>query len=154
MPPGAAPDEQEWCERRLLARIHRLTVATLRKQIEPVTPAQFMRWLLYWQHVTPGTQVERAVETIEEPDDFQARATKEGKAAQALAEELLTNTGFEIVAKNHRLRGTGVTINFISLAVSRPRRASNQSPLPWTRSRWNLGPAGLVGVTAFITISR
>jgi ATP-dependent Lhr-like helicase len=49
--------EIEWCERRLLARIHRLTVATLRKQIEPVTAAQFMQWLLRWQHVTPGTQV-------------------------------------------------------------------------------------------------
>lgn len=47
---------QEWCERRLLARIHRLTVATLRKQVEPVTAAQFMRWLLRWQHVAPGTQ--------------------------------------------------------------------------------------------------
>ena len=34
-----------------------LTVATLRKQIEPVTAAQFMRWLLRWQHVAPGTQV-------------------------------------------------------------------------------------------------
>src|SRR5207248_2827898 len=49
--------ETEWCERRLLARIHRLTVATLRKQIQPVTAAQFMRWLLRWQHVAPGTQV-------------------------------------------------------------------------------------------------
>jgi ATP-dependent Lhr-like helicase len=53
----------EWCERRLLARIHRLTVASLRKQVQPVHPAQFMRWLLRWQHVTPGSQVagERAV---------------------------------------------------------------------------------------------
>ena len=34
----------EWCERRLLARIHRLTLGTLRKQIEPVTAATFMRW--------------------------------------------------------------------------------------------------------------
>jgi ATP-dependent Lhr-like helicase len=49
--------ETEWCERRLLARIHRLTLGTLRKQIEPVTAAQFMRWLLRWQHVAPGTQV-------------------------------------------------------------------------------------------------
>ncbi len=49
--------ETEWCDRRLLARIHRLTVATLRKQIEPVTAAQFMQWLLRWQHVAPGTQV-------------------------------------------------------------------------------------------------
>jgi ATP-dependent helicase Lhr and Lhr-like helicase len=49
--------EPEWCERRLLARIHRLTVASLRKQIEPVNAAQFMRWLLRWQHVAAGTQV-------------------------------------------------------------------------------------------------
>jgi ATP-dependent Lhr-like helicase len=49
--------ETEWCDRRLLARIHRLTVATLRKQIEPVTQAQFMRWLLRWQHVASQTQV-------------------------------------------------------------------------------------------------
>jgi ATP-dependent helicase Lhr and Lhr-like helicase len=60
-PEGAAVSTQaaetEWCERRLLARIHRLTVASLRKQIEPVTAAQFMQWLLQWQHVAPGTQV-------------------------------------------------------------------------------------------------
>src|SRR5260370_31963973 len=45
--------ETEWCDRRLLARIHRLTVATLPKPIEPVSAAQFMRWLLRWQHLTP-----------------------------------------------------------------------------------------------------
>jgi ATP-dependent helicase Lhr and Lhr-like helicase len=45
----------EWCDRRLLARIHRLTVASLRKQIEPVTAAQFMHWLLRWQHLTPAS---------------------------------------------------------------------------------------------------
>ena len=55
----------EWCERRLLARIHRLTVATLRKQVEPVTAAQFMRWLLNWQHVAPGTQVSGERGTLE-----------------------------------------------------------------------------------------
>ncbi len=49
--------ETEWCERRLLARIHRLTVGMLRKQIEPVTAAAFLRWLMRWQHVAPGTQV-------------------------------------------------------------------------------------------------
>jgi len=49
--------ETEWCDRRLLARIHRLTVATLRKQIEPVTPAQFMGWLFRWQHLAAGSQV-------------------------------------------------------------------------------------------------
>jgi ATP-dependent Lhr-like helicase len=49
-------EETQWCERRLLARIHRLTLGTLRKQIEPVTSATFMRWLLRWQHVALGTQ--------------------------------------------------------------------------------------------------
>ena len=36
----------EWCERRLLARIHRLTLGALRREIAPVTAAEFMRWLL------------------------------------------------------------------------------------------------------------
>ena len=49
--------ETEWCERRLLARIHQLTLGQLRKQVEAVTPAQFMHWLLRWQHVAPGSQL-------------------------------------------------------------------------------------------------
>jgi ATP-dependent helicase Lhr and Lhr-like helicase len=59
------PAQTEWCERRLLARIHRLTVATLRKQIEPVAAAQFMRWLLRWQHAAAGTQVQGERATFE-----------------------------------------------------------------------------------------
>src|SRR5258705_385666 len=49
--------ETEWCERRVLARIHRLTLGQLRKQVESVTPAQFMNWLLRWQHVAPSSQL-------------------------------------------------------------------------------------------------
>jgi len=67
----------EWCDRRLLARIHRLTLGTLRKEIQPVTRAQFMRWLLRWQHVAPGTQVvgERGVlEVIRQLQGFEAPA--------------------------------------------------------------------------------
>jgi len=52
-----ARDETEWCERRLLARIHRLTLGQLRKQIESVTPAQFMNWLFRWQHIAPSSQL-------------------------------------------------------------------------------------------------
>ena len=63
--PSPHVPEIEWCERRLLARIHRLTVATLRKQIEPVTAAQFMNWLLRWQHVAPGSQVRGEHGTLE-----------------------------------------------------------------------------------------
>jgi ATP-dependent Lhr-like helicase len=47
----------EWCDRRLLARIHRLTIGRLRREIEPVSPANFIRFLLRWQHVYPGTQL-------------------------------------------------------------------------------------------------
>jgi ATP-dependent helicase Lhr and Lhr-like helicase len=60
-----AMPETEWCDRRLLARIHRLTVATLRKQIQPVTAAQFMRWLLRWQHVAPESQLQGERATLE-----------------------------------------------------------------------------------------
>jgi ATP-dependent Lhr-like helicase len=49
--------DEEWCERRLLARIHRLTLGRLRREIEPVEPADLMRFLLRWQHVHVGTQL-------------------------------------------------------------------------------------------------
>jgi ATP-dependent Lhr-like helicase len=70
-------DQTEWCERRLLARIHRLTLGQLRKEIQSVTPAQFMNWLLHWQHVAPGTQLlgERgALEAIGQVQGFEAPA--------------------------------------------------------------------------------
>jgi ATP-dependent Lhr-like helicase len=69
--------ETEWCDRRLLARIHRLTLGTLRKQIEAVTAAQFMRWLLRWQHVAVGSQVlgERGtLEVVQQMQGFEAPA--------------------------------------------------------------------------------
>ena len=50
-------DEFEWCHRRLLARIHRLTIGKLRKEVEPVTAAEFMRFLCQWQHVSPGSRL-------------------------------------------------------------------------------------------------
>jgi ATP-dependent Lhr-like helicase len=57
---AAAGAEIEWCNRRLLARIHRLTLGRLRREIEPVTAAEFMRFLFRWQHVAPGTQLHGA----------------------------------------------------------------------------------------------
>ena len=64
-PHGLKEAETEWCERRLLARIHRLTVGMLRRQIEPVSAATFMRWLMKWQHVAPGSQVSGQRGTLE-----------------------------------------------------------------------------------------
>src|SRR6185503_3560256 len=52
--------QTEWCERRLLARIHRYTVNRLRQEIEPVEARDFMRFLFEWQRVSPEARVEGA----------------------------------------------------------------------------------------------
>jgi ATP-dependent Lhr-like helicase len=49
--------ELEWCDRTLLARIHRYTLNRLRAEIEPVTPADFMRFLFRWQHVETSSRL-------------------------------------------------------------------------------------------------
>lgn len=53
--PGA---DEEWCERHLLARIHRYTIARLRREIEPVEPRDFMRFLFEWQRVAEDTRMQ------------------------------------------------------------------------------------------------
>ena len=67
---------EEWCNRRVLARIHRRTLGALRREIEPVTTADFVRFLQRWQHAAPSTrlhgvdgtlQVIRQLEGIEAP---------------------------------------------------------------------------------------
>jgi ATP-dependent Lhr-like helicase len=56
--PGANADE--WCERRLLARVHAYTVKRLRAEIEPVAARDFVRFLLSWQRVTPDARMQGA----------------------------------------------------------------------------------------------
>jgi ATP-dependent Lhr-like helicase len=71
--------EIEWCERRILQRIHRLTLGTLRKQIEPVAPAVYMRWLLGWQHLAPQTQLageEGLLHVLSQLEGFEAPAVE------------------------------------------------------------------------------
>jgi ATP-dependent helicase Lhr and Lhr-like helicase len=54
----ARAEEDEWCERRLLARIHRYTIKRLRAEIEPVAARDFLRFLLDWQGVTSAARRE------------------------------------------------------------------------------------------------
>jgi ATP-dependent Lhr-like helicase len=54
--PDAA--QEQWCERRLLARIHRYTVKRLRAEIEPVQARDFLRFLCEWQRVLPGARMQ------------------------------------------------------------------------------------------------
>ena len=49
--------ELEWCDRALLARIHRYTLHRLRAEIEPVSASDFMRFLCRWQHLDPSTKL-------------------------------------------------------------------------------------------------
>ena len=77
---AAAPSHDhdiEWCERRLLQRIHKRTLAGLRKQIEPVTPAVYMQWLLHWQHLAPQSQLSSeagVLEALRQLEGFEAPA--------------------------------------------------------------------------------
>ena len=67
----------EWCDRRLLARIHRYTLNRLRAEIEPVGAADFMRFLLHWQHVAGEQQVkgvEGLAAVIEQLDGYEVPA--------------------------------------------------------------------------------
>src|SRR6266545_6327117 len=55
---SAGVQELEWCERRLLARIHRYTLDRLRKEIEPVAAADLLRFLFKWQRLATGSRAE------------------------------------------------------------------------------------------------
>jgi ATP-dependent Lhr-like helicase len=76
----SVPDvEIEWCERRILQRIHRRTLSTLRKQIEPVTPAVYMRFLLDWQHLAERRQLtgeQGLMEALRGLEGFEAPAAE------------------------------------------------------------------------------
>ncbi len=71
------PTEEEWCERRLLARINRYTVKRLRAEIEPVSARDFLRFLLTWQHVDTEARLQgphTLQTTVEQLEGFEAPA--------------------------------------------------------------------------------
>lgn len=74
---SAGAEEEEWCERHLLARIHRYTVKRLRREIEPVERVDFMRFLADWQHLSATTRMqgrEALATVVEQLEGFQAAA--------------------------------------------------------------------------------
>jgi ATP-dependent Lhr-like helicase len=54
---SSADTPEQWCNRRVLARIHRLTIGRLRREIEPVSAAQYVAFLQRWQHVAPMSRL-------------------------------------------------------------------------------------------------
>ena len=82
--PDTGPDE--FCDRRILARIHRSTITSLRSQVEPASPAGFLRFLFQWQHVDPNFRLSGEsglMAVIEELQGFEI-------AAGVMEEEALT----------------------------------------------------------------
>jgi ATP-dependent Lhr-like helicase len=54
---GRFRGSEEWCNRRVLARVHRRTLGKLRREIEPVSTAEFLRFLARWQHTAPPSRL-------------------------------------------------------------------------------------------------
>jgi ATP-dependent Lhr-like helicase len=77
--------EEEFCDRRILARIHRATISHLRREIEPVTAAMFLRYLFEWQHVASNAQLTGEQGALEAIDQLQGFET----AAAAWEDEIL-----------------------------------------------------------------
>ena len=78
---------EEFCNRRILARIHRSTIESLRSEVEPVSSAAFVRFLLDWQHVLPEARLHGEgglLSVIEKLQGFEA-------AAGTYEEEILGN---------------------------------------------------------------
>ena len=70
-------DGEEWCERLLLARIHRNTLGRLRREIEPVEVRDYVRFLCDWQHVSPRARMqgpEALVGVLAQLEGFEAAA--------------------------------------------------------------------------------
>ena len=77
-PAAAREASTEWCDRSLLARIHRYTLNRLRAEIEPVSASDFMRFLFAWQHVDTGEKlasIDGLREAISMLDGFEAAAS-------------------------------------------------------------------------------
>ena len=73
--PGSS--EEEFCDRRILARIHGATVGRLRREVEPVSAATFIQFLFRWQHASPPWQVRDEgglLEVIDQIQGFEAAA--------------------------------------------------------------------------------
>ena len=80
-------EDEEFCDRRILARIHRSTIDSLRSRVEPVSSASFIRFLLDWQHVMPEARLHGEgglLAVIEKLQGFEA-------ASSAIEEEILGN---------------------------------------------------------------
>ncbi|BDG09378.1 DEAD/DEAH box helicase [Anaeromyxobacter paludicola] len=160
-------EDPHWCERGLLARIHRLTLGRLRREIEPVRAADLVRFLLRWQHAAPGTRLHGPrglAEVVEQLQGFHAAA---GAWERALLPARLS--GYDPAWLDGLCFSGEVAFGRVALAVAEdepPRRRSAptrnapvtlalREDLPWLAAaaahpRPPLGPAARQLVDALV----
>ena len=146
-------EEEEFCDRRILSRIHRSTIDTLRREVEPVSSAAFMRFLLRWQHVDPAAQLQGdggLLAAIEQLQGFES-------ASGAIEDEVLLSrvSDYRPVMLDRLCLGGEVLWGRVSLQAS---ETQNGTSSPLSRSAfsratpitmvlrnsldWILGPTG------------
>ena len=151
--------DEEFCDRRILARIHRATIDGLRRQVQPVSPAEFVRFLFRWQHAEPGTRLRGEgglLDVIEMLQGFEVAAgalEQEVLAARivdykpALLDRLFL--GGEVVwgrFGHRRDNGNGVSIR-TSLTRTTPVSVALRESLEWLLDRGVDGDSGLAGAS-------
>ena len=149
--------EEEFCDRRILARIHRATIDGLRRQVEPVSPAEFVRFLFRWQHAEPTTRLKGEgglLDVIEMLQGFEVAAgalEREVLAARiveykpALLDQLFL--GGEVVWGRfaHRRDNGNSTQGRSSLSRTTPIALALRESLEWLLDQRVDGDAGLSG---------
>ena len=161
----AGVDEEEFCDRRILARIHRATVGRLRREIEPVSQASFMRFLFRWQYAATGWQTSGEGGLLDVIDKLQGFET----AAAAWEPELLARrvsdykpalldslcTGGEVAWGRFSKGNGGASGNGSGFRAAALTRSSNITLALRESLDWLLDPAsenadGLTGAMAEI----
>lgn len=152
-PNGAGETETEWCERRLLARIHRYTLARLRQGIEPVEPADYMRFLFTWHGLDqPREGADALLAVLEQLEGFEAplAAWEESILPRRLRAydpdwlDLLCLTGRVVWFRRARAQGANGTA--ARSGGARPSGASTATPIAFAErshlAAWWRPPAG------------
>jgi ATP-dependent Lhr-like helicase len=145
----ASASRLEWCDRRLLARIHRYTLNRLRAEIEPVSPADFMRFLFAWQHVEPrarltGLEGLRAI--VASLDGFELAASAWERSVLPARLDRYERSMLDMLCLTGEVGWARLSASASVRAGDGLPRAARGAPAPVEQMRGN--PKRLVGATS------
>ena len=90
-------EEDEFCDRRILARIHRSTIDRLRREVEPVSQSAFVRFLLRWQHVEPACRLQGEAGLFDIAEQLQGFEAASGAWESEILPARLTDYGASLL---------------------------------------------------------